>query len=95
MEMDASAAALASVSTALASSTIDPVAQSFAQTTAATATVLARGKKEITVEARATESKKRAARRVVAKQREKDKKLAEEKASRLPSTLLPCSRARW
>jgi peptide subunit release factor RF-3 len=42
--------------------------------------VLPRGKKEMTVEARAEESKKRAARWVMAKQKEKDKKAAEEKA---------------
>jgi hypothetical protein len=76
MEIDA---AVASTSTALASSTIDQVAQVSAQSTVATPTVLARGKKEMTVEARAAKSKKRAARPVVAKQREKDKKLTEEK----------------
>jgi membrane protein involved in colicin uptake len=51
-----------------------------AQTMAAAPTVLVTGKKEMMAEARAAESKKRAARRVVAKQREKNKKLAEEKA---------------
>jgi hypothetical protein len=75
MEMDA----VASASTALASSTIDQVAQASAQSTAAAPTVLAKGKKEMTAEAWAAESKKRAVRRVVDKRREKDKKLAEER----------------
>jgi hypothetical protein len=76
MEIDAAAA---STSTALASSTIDQVAQVSAQSMIAAPTILARGKKEMMAEAWAPKSKKRAARSVVAKQREKDKKLTEEK----------------
>jgi hypothetical protein len=77
MEMDAAAPASAFI--ALESSTIDQVAQTSTQTTATAPTVLARGKKEMTAEARAAESKKRSGQRVMTKQREKDKKLAEEK----------------
>jgi hypothetical protein len=45
-------------------------------------TILDKVKKEMTLEAQAAESKKRVARRVVAGQREKYKKLAEERGSR-------------
>jgi hypothetical protein len=79
MEMDAATVA-ASASTAVACSAIDQVAQPSAQSTTTAPTVLPRGKKEMAAEARAAELKKRAARRVVAKQKEKDKKAAEEKA---------------
>jgi hypothetical protein len=67
MEMDA----VAAPSTTVECSAIDQVAQS----TATAPTVLPRGKKEMTLEARAAESKKRAARRVVAKQKEKTRRL--------------------
>jgi hypothetical protein len=76
MEMDAAASA----STAVECSTEDQVAQPSAQSTATAPTVLPRGKKEMTSEARAAELKKRAAQWVVAKQKEEDKKAAEEKA---------------
>jgi hypothetical protein len=82
MEMDAAAAATAaaSASTVVACLAIDQVAQPSAECAATAPIVLPRGKKQITLEAWAAESKKRAARRVVAKQREKDKKAAEEMA---------------
>jgi hypothetical protein len=73
-------AAAASASTAVACSAIDQVAQPSAQSAATAPIVLPRGKKEMMPEARAAESKKRAARRVVAKQREKDRKAVEEMA---------------
>jgi hypothetical protein len=79
MEMDIAAAC---APTAIECSAIDQVAQPSDQSTATAPTVLRRGKKEMTPEARAGESKKRAARRVVAKQKEKDRKAAEEKARR-------------
>jgi hypothetical protein len=79
MEMDV-AAVTASASTIVACSAIDQVAQPSAQSTATAPTVLPRGKKEMTAEARAAESKKQASRRVLTKQREKDKKDVEEKA---------------
>jgi type V secretory pathway adhesin AidA len=78
MEMDAAAAA--AIPTVVERSVVDQVIQPSAQSTASAPTVLPRGKKEMTSEARAAESKKRAARRVVAKQKEKDMKAAEEKA---------------
>jgi hypothetical protein len=77
MEMDAAAA---TASTAVACSAVDQVAQPSAQSAATAPTVLPRGKKEMTPEAWAAESKKRAARWVVANQREKDRKAAEEMA---------------
>jgi hypothetical protein len=81
MEMVAAAAtAVAAPPTAVECSAIDQVAQPSTQSTATASTVLPRGKKEMTPEARAVESKKRAARRAVAKQKEKDMKAAEEKA---------------
>jgi hypothetical protein len=82
MEMDAAtaAAAKASAPTDLACSTIDQVVVVSTQSTATTRTVPARGKKEMTSEARVAESKKWAARRVLAKKQEKDRKIAEEKA---------------
>jgi hypothetical protein len=55
-------------------SAVDQVVQPSAQSTATAPTVLPWGKKEITPEARAAESKKRAARWLMAKQKEKDKK---------------------
>jgi hypothetical protein len=59
MVMDAAAAAVdASASTAIACPAIDQVAHPSTQSTATAPTVLPRGKKEITVEARAAESKK-------------------------------------
>jgi hypothetical protein len=67
MEMDAAAAVDASASTVVACSAIDQVAQPSAQSMATAPTVLPRGKKEMTVEARALESKKLAAHPVVAK----------------------------
>jgi hypothetical protein len=74
MEMDSAAAA--TYPTTVECSAVDQVAQPSAQstTTAPAPTVLSRGKKEMTPEARAAESKKQAARRQVAKQKEKDKK---------------------
>jgi hypothetical protein len=87
MEMDTTAVA-ASASTVIACSAIDQVAQPSVQSMATAPMVLPRGKKEMTVEARAEESKKRAARRVVAKQKEKDKKATEEKVTRLKSCRL-------
>jgi hypothetical protein len=79
MEMDA-VAAEASAPTTLSCSTIDQGAVVSTQSTATAPAVPVNGKKEMTSEARAAESKKRAARRVVVKQKEKDRKIAEEKA---------------
>jgi hypothetical protein len=84
MEMHAAAADVAAVAThptAVECSAVDQVAQPFVQSTATAPapTVLSRGKKEMTAEARAVESKKRAARRQVAKQKEQDKKATTEK----------------
>jgi hypothetical protein len=111
MEMDIAAVAAACTSTVLASST---TTDQLAQTTATALTILDKVKKKMTLEAQAAESNKRVARWVMAGQREKYKKLAEERGSRPtscrrctpeppptlwpsrpPSTLLPCSRARW
>jgi hypothetical protein len=78
MEMDDAAASAAP--TTVECSDIYQVAQPSAQSSATAPTVLPRGKKEMTPEARAAESKKRAARRVVDKQNEKDRKAPEEKA---------------
>jgi hypothetical protein len=74
--------AAASSSVALASSrTTEQLAQNIAIAPIATApTALAKVNKEITREARAADSKKRATRQAVAMQREKDKKLTEERA---------------
>jgi hypothetical protein len=79
MEMDAATAAAAAPSTAVECSAVDQVAQHSAQSTTAAPAVLPRGKKEMTPEGRAAESKKRAARWLVAKQEEKDRKAIEEK----------------
>jgi hypothetical protein len=82
MEMDAAADAIAAAAThptAVECSVIDQVAQPSIQSTATAPTVLPRGKKEMTQEARAAESKERAARRLVAKQKEKDRKATDEK----------------
>jgi hypothetical protein len=81
MEMDTAdaVAAAATHPTVVECSAVDQVAQPSVQSTATAHTFLPRGKKEITLEARAAESKKRAARRVVAKQKEEDRKAAEEK----------------
>jgi hypothetical protein len=84
MEMDAAAAGVAAAAThptAVVCSTVDQVAQPSVQSTATAPapTVLSRGKKEMTPEARTAESKKRAARRQVAKQKEKDRKATTEK----------------
>jgi hypothetical protein len=80
MEMDAAAATAATPPAAVKCSVVDQVVQPSAQSIATAPTVLRMGKKEMMSEARAAESKKRAARRVVAKQKEKDKKAAKEKA---------------
>jgi hypothetical protein len=77
MEMDAASAVdavAATHPTTIECSIVDQVTQSSVQSTATAPIVLPRGKKEITPEARAAESKKRAARRVIAKQKEKDRK---------------------
>jgi hypothetical protein len=82
MKMDAAAvAAAATHPTTVECSAIDQVTQPSVQSTATVPalTVLSRGKKEMTPEARAVESKKRAARRQVAKQKEKDRKATAEK----------------
>jgi hypothetical protein len=80
MEMDdGTTAAEASAPTDLTCLTIDQVAVVSAQSTATAPTVPAMGKKEMTPEAWAAETKKRAARRVLAKKREKDRKITEEK----------------
>jgi hypothetical protein len=82
MEMDATAAVTAATHpTVVECSAVDQVAQPSVQSTATAPapTVLSRGKKEMTPEAWAAESKKRAARRQVAKQKEKDRKAAVEK----------------
>jgi hypothetical protein len=79
MEMDAAADAAATHPTTVECSVVDHVTQPSIQSTATAPTVLPRGKKEITPEARAAESKKQAARRQVAKQKEKDRKATEEK----------------
>jgi hypothetical protein len=76
MEMDVVAVA-ATHPTVVECSAIDQVAQPSVESTPTTPTVLPRGKKEMTPEARAAKSKKRAARRLVAKQ--KDRKATEEK----------------
>jgi hypothetical protein len=68
MEMDA---ASCSSSVLARSITTDHLAQP---------TILGKVKKEMMSEARAAESKKRAVRQVVARHREKEKKLAEERA---------------
>jgi hypothetical protein len=59
---------------------IDSTAAAIAQATATAPTVLSKVKKEMTSEAQAVESKKRAAWRAMARQREKDKKLNKERA---------------
>jgi hypothetical protein len=79
MEMDVAAVAAACTSTVLASST---TTDQLAQTTTTALTILDKVKKEMTLVAQAAESKKRpVARWVVAGQREKDKKLADERGS--------------
>jgi hypothetical protein len=82
MEMDVATAtaAKASAPTDLTCSTIDQVAMVSTESMATAPTVPARGKKEMTPEAKAAESKKRATLRVLAKKRDKDRKIAEEKA---------------
>jgi hypothetical protein len=55
-------------------------AAATAQATTTAPTVLGKVKKEMTSEARTADSKKRVAQRAVARQRDKDKKLAEERA---------------
>jgi hypothetical protein len=83
MEMDAAAAVAAAAThpTAIECSTVDQVAQPSVQSAATSPapTVLSRGKKEMTSEARAAESKKWAARQQVAKQKEMDRKATAEK----------------
>jgi hypothetical protein len=80
MEMDAAATIATATThpTAIECSAVDQVAQPSVQSTATAPTVLPWGKKEMTPEARAEKSKKRAARRLVAKQKEKDRKATNE-----------------
>jgi hypothetical protein len=82
MEMDVAiaTAAEASAPTNLTCSTIDQVTVVSTESMATAPTVPTRGKKEMTPEAQAAESKKRATLRVLAKKRDKDRKITEEKA---------------